>query len=428
MCARITSAINGKFMNETKLNHGIFNKSISKPILILAYEVLQLTIDLASQSPPQEFDGYLTHAFDLNAVNANTKSVQIRLKSADKIRVIISLLCDGTVGYVKEAAILLKVLQTLYQSVRFRDGDEDDDDGRRGEMKEFSSKAEDMMKWLCEIWEREGLNEFSKAALKVCDSLGVYPLPLDEDEDEDASMTVLPESTVPSVINLLITSVNEGLDEIYWIISRMKLMYSVVTIFGNDFEDAFLKIENVICDYMVELVIVQYNLLRAKMTETAFEPLLKSLTRTFKGLTQYTQYKIKRSHDATPAYLKLLETVTKELRETINIVVPAMQQEAADEPAPKLKKDSKEKGKDKKVNSKKRKRSGRTLKSMPLVTFQIEQFERFLIALNKKISANLLKYVKRSTARDFKIDTKKLVFFESDQEDDSEDGDYGNRT
>ncbi|KAJ3398050.1 hypothetical protein HDU80_009323 [Chytriomyces hyalinus] len=48
---------------------------------------------------------------------------------------------------------------------------------------------------------------------------------------------------------------------------------------------------------------------------------------------------------------------------------------------------------------------------MPTLIFETEQFDRYLIALHKKLKINLMKYVKRSTARDFKISdkTKKVV-------------------
>lgn len=42
-------------------------------------------------------------------------------------------------------------------------------------------------------------------------------------------------------------------------------------------------------------------------------------------------------------------------------------------------------------------------KSVPVIVYEVEQFERYVIELSAKGHVNLRKYVKRSTARDFRI-------------------------
>lgn len=46
-------------------------------------------------------------------------------------------------------------------------------------------------------------------------------------------------------------------------------------------------------------------------------------------------------------------------------------------------------------------------KCIPDLIFQIEDYEKFLIQLSKATKVNLLRYAKRSTARDFKISDSK---------------------
>jgi Fanconi anemia group I protein len=55
------------------------------------------------------------------------------------------------------------------------------------------------------------------------------------------------------------------------------------------------------------------------------------------------------------------------------------------------------------------KTNDRRMKLIPTIVFQIEQYERQLIALSKKSHINLMKYAKRSIARDFRIQVKDLV-------------------
>ena len=57
---------------------------------------------------------------------------------------------------------------------------------------------------------------------------------------------------------------------------------------------------------------------------------------------------------------------------------------------------------------------------IPNLIFVVEQFERHLIQLSRKSKVDLMQNMKRSTARDFKINIQYLTKQESSDDDDTD--------
>lgn len=49
-------------------------------------------------------------------------------------------------------------------------------------------------------------------------------------------------------------------------------------------------------------------------------------------------------------------------------------------------------------------------KAVPNLIYLLEQYDRILIQYDKKVKSNLVSFVKRSTARDFKIEAEQIQF------------------
>ncbi|KAI8928550.1 FANCI solenoid 4-domain-containing protein [Entophlyctis helioformis] len=61
---------------------------------------------------------------------------------------------------------------------------------------------------------------------------------------------------------------------------------------------------------------------------------------------------------------------------------------------------------------------GQDTKMVPNLVYQVEQFERHLIKLTKRSKTNLARFIKRSTARDFRIQVQKIASESEDSDTD----------
>ncbi|KAI9597867.1 FANCI solenoid 4-domain-containing protein [Syncephalis fuscata] len=86
---------------------------------------------------------------------------------------------------------------------------------------------------------------------------------------------------------------------------------------------------------------------------------------------------------------------------------------------------SSENGKRKKNKDKpltKKARISRELRAIPMLIFTVEQFEKHIIALSKQSKVDLVYLLKRSTARDFRIQIQRIIIDETEEQEAQEEG------
>ncbi|KAJ3016136.1 UNVERIFIED_CONTAM: hypothetical protein HDU68_012392, partial [Siphonaria sp. JEL0065] len=170
-----------------------------------------------------------------------------------------------------------------------------------------------------------------------------------------------------------------------------------------------LNIENVIFLDLTGITNVVWNIMRTEFPSDSGDIVFGTIIRVFKVVNGLLKYKIT-SGNMTNKFEELIELVTRKLRDKgqgIVDVIPCMQERDTKESENALALPIK---KGASLLFKKRKRSSRESKTMPTLIFETEQFDRYLIALHKKQKTfNLMRFVKRSTARDFKIQERKIV-------------------
>lgn len=124
---------------------------------------------------------------------------------------------------------------------------------------------------------------------------------------------------------------------------------------------------------------------------SAQERLVKVVTRTYKALSISAQAQVRRRDDPRPSFLDLLKT-TKELAPcawTYMSFVSSQEKRAYDGDDPIAPKASSSAAKEARV--------------MPNLVYEVEKFEKLLIAAQKHTKTSLLRGIKRNTARDYRI-------------------------
>ncbi|KAI9344177.1 FANCI solenoid 4-domain-containing protein [Zopfochytrium polystomum] len=201
-----------------------------------------------------------------------------------------------------------------------------------------------------------------------------------------------------------------ALDEVTWAIGKIAAAAAA----DDADEDAVYAWRVKASERMAHVQRVLQEVMNTKMPMDAVDCALRIAVRMFSVMTAMvkneTWFK-----ELTPQMTKTLELAAGIRSALVQIVIRIVQDEKENMQLDRVDKKGKKAGKAKK--------SGWEAKSMPLLTYNIEQFERHLIIFSKKVSPKVLKYVKRSTARDFRIDANGIEELSAETLDDEEDDD-----
>ncbi|CAJ0755040.1 461_t:CDS:10 [Entrophospora sp. SA101] len=225
------------------------------------------------------------------------------------------------------------------------------------------------------------VSEFGRDILSVLGGCDVYS---ESDESQMPKFAIVNSRTSNIVCVILLEFIEQTYDEIEWLLIRMKL----INRYNDDEEPIDLKeFENSICKKLVILINTLIHLEQTSLQSAPSEALIKCLQKTYK--------KIAEAGEISKQFIDVVEKTGLHLTEHLYSFIMSFGQtnEAA--------------------------RIARESKMVPKLIFMIEQFERYLIQLSKKSKkANLIQYIKRSTARDFRIETKKIDELENKIDDD----------
>ncbi|KAJ3236818.1 hypothetical protein HDU78_004425 [Chytriomyces hyalinus] len=214
------------------------------------------------------------------------------------------------------------------------------------------------------------------------------------DSQNGANLGDLADKDIAAATLLMLACLDECVEQVRWMSGKIKFLQE---------DEARLQMESAICKQTSFISIVLYQLLRSELPLDASDAVFSSMIKLFRVVNGFLRYK-GTSSDCSPRFDEMVQVVSSKLRDALNEVIPILQERDVEEAPENAKKGAS-------MLIKKRKRSARESKTMPTLIFETEQFDRYLIALHKKLKINLMKYVKRSTARDFKISdkTKKVV-------------------
>ncbi|KAJ4843074.1 hypothetical protein Tsubulata_042019 [Turnera subulata] len=224
-------------------------------------------------------------------------------------------------------------------------------------------------------------------------------------EEVSHSYTVINQKTV-AVINACILQLVEGvIADMDWAIKKLKVL-SLVTqnsiLLIEDEEHPYgLQIENNLYLRAEGVVKILSSFVLMNLKDHQAEHLLRLTGKFYRHLAQMSKLRIapKGCKQLLPSltFQKLVELTCKELTVPMYNFVAEMQSEQEN---------ANGKGVINKIK--------RENKCIPDLIFQIEDYEKYLIQLSKLTKVNLLRYAKRSTARDFKIIDPGQVAMEED--------------
>ncbi|KAI8886799.1 hypothetical protein K501DRAFT_308485 [Backusella circina FSU 941] len=191
-------------------------------------------------------------------------------------------------------------------------------------------------------------------------------------------------------VSQLLSFLDQSFDDLIWCIGRLRSIANSCEI------EAVKEFDDEICRRLSELLFATSELLKAVLTGSQAEILMRVLTKAYKTLLAFMKYKIAFPHDLTNEFVSLIEYVASEITDKMYKFLTVYGQKQESESAVK-------KGKRKERTTKAELQVVRQGKIIPALIFVVEQFERHLIQLSRKAKIDLMQYMKRSTSRDFRI-------------------------
>ncbi|KAI8381247.1 FANCI solenoid 4-domain-containing protein [Radiomyces spectabilis] len=225
--------------------------------------------------------------------------------------------------------------------------------------------------------------------------------------DQPAIVFVLINPKTHGVITMqLLSFVDQSADDMFWCINRLKLCAT-----GTNVEDeVVLEFERGVCARIMCYLTVVSELTKAVLSGTFAENLIKVLSKIYKMLAAFVKYKLLNPKMISKEFSLLImmagEGVTDKMYKFLTVHGQRQDEVGSG---------GRKKGK-KIVSAKEKAKVLREAKMIPHLIFLVEHFERHLIQLTRKSKVDLMQYMKRSTARDFKIN---LAYI--DENDSSED-------
>ncbi|KAI8512677.1 hypothetical protein Bbelb_093160 [Branchiostoma belcheri] len=254
-----------------------------------------------------------------------------------------------------------------------------------------------------------------------------------EVEDQTQFAVVNPRTATP-VLTLVLGQADRVLEEVDWVIGKMKAELSTSSPTADDAPSQGPTQreghEKSVCVRLGTLVTAFHELVQSAVPMGAcVEALLKSLVNLYNNLTLLAKYYLamyaQRAGHLSPRFEKLVKLSGTHLSQQAYALITYIQA-AQNE---KLAQQDQQKGKGGKKRDKTSDAVGqarkaqvlRETKSIPVLVFHIEQYERFLIQLTKKSKVNLMEHMKMSTSRDFRINTAAVqIALQEEQESSSE--------
>ncbi|KAJ1912251.1 hypothetical protein H4219_005674 [Mycoemilia scoparia] len=258
--------------------------------------------------------------------------------------------------------------------------------------------------------------------------------PPEDHVDDDPQMTVLSQRNILTVTALVVGWLDEEIGKIEWGITQMKNCYyrEISEQQSNDVDDLdeiggpvlAIKAERRISKYFLQLSLILGDMTRVVFKDTQAELLLRCHQKLYKTMASFSKAKIwAKMLPITDAFIQLLAYVGSNLSPVLYDFLAMYQgrHESDDENDGKIAKNGDEKSKASKIKGltgggsrsktkamQQKSRINRESKLVPGLVFTLEQFERYIIQLGSVSKVKLAHHLRRSTARDFRVDIEQL--------------------
>ncbi|XP_005381612.1 PREDICTED: Fanconi anemia group I protein [Chinchilla lanigera] len=386
-------------------------KEKGKSISLLCLEGLQKILTAVQQFYPPKTQEFLRALEVTGKEGEDDAEVSVTQRAAFQIRQfqrsLLNLLSSEEEDFnSKEALLLVSVLSTLAKL-----------------LEPSSPQFVQMLSWTSKICKENSQEDasFCKNLMSLLFSLHALvksPVTLlrdvsqdihgqlgDIDQDIEVEKTnhfamVTLKTAAPTVCLLVLSQAEKALEEVDWLITKLKGQVSQETLSEEASSQITLQnlpTEKAIIMQLGTLLTFFHELVQTALPSgSCVDTLLKDLCKMYTILTALVRYYLQvcRSSGGIPKNMeKLVKLSGSHLTPLCYSYISYVQN----------KKSTGEKKKEKTAVATAMARVLRETKPIPNLIFAIEQYEKFLISLSKKSKVNLMQHMKLSTSRDFKI-------------------------
>ncbi|KAL3277410.1 hypothetical protein HHI36_012759 [Cryptolaemus montrouzieri] len=231
-------------------------------------------------------------------------------------------------------------------------------------------------------------------------------------QPEAEKFTMINELTLQNAYICITNTIKALLDEIDWVISRLKSEYVIVSFvddannFRSEKENLLAKEKGISCQLCFIVTVLENLMTISIQPGNLADALFKNISQFYITLTNFTKYFNSRSTRTNPAFQssrfeKLVKYIGRGLSPNVNALILFLEEESKKEQATQTKK------KTEKTISMKTKILKDT-RSIPKIVYGMEQFSNSIMQLSNKTKIDLSKHIGQGTTRDFRIMVSEL--------------------
>ncbi|KAL6423840.1 hypothetical protein ACFW04_010347 [Cataglyphis niger] len=236
----------------------------------------------------------------------------------------------------------------------------------------------------------------------LCEKVGK----IDQAEpSENNKLKIIHENTAVQLYNLVNSSIREKLDNVSWLLMRLKAEQNIACPPGEDLEEYQEKLrtqERSLCRQLSHIIQILYTLANVAIkpgpsTDFMFKN-LQILYNILSSLTKYFYGKSSKQNAAFQSvkFIQVIQSAGKPLKSAFyNLITHTEETQNA--------------SKSKADSHVRRNKILKETKIIPCVIYEIEQFHKEVLSLDKKTGVPLETYIKHSITRDFRIKNTQLT-------------------
>ncbi|XP_011882378.1 PREDICTED: Fanconi anemia group I protein isoform X2 [Vollenhovia emeryi] len=256
------------------------------------------------------------------------------------------------------------------------------------------------------LWIEEHSKEYGELlidiALALCEKMG--SIDKEVEVPENNNFKIIHEDTADKLYNLVNSAVKEKLDNVSWLLVRLRAEQNIVCSPGTDLEEHQEKLrteERSLCRQLSHVIQILYTLANVAIkpgpsTDIMFKN-LQVLYNLLSNLTKYFSGKSSKQNAAFQSvkFIQVIQSAGKPLKSAFyNLITHTEENQSASKKAD---------------SHMQRNKILKETKVIPRVVFEIEQFYNEVLSLDKKTGIPLEAYIKHSITRDFRIKNTQLT-------------------
>eukprot|EP00842_Homolaphlyctis_polyrhiza_P004924 jgi/Hompol1/5432/HPOL_004437-RA len=239
-------------------------------------------------------------------------------------------------------------------------------------------------------------------ATETAINFGVIQDDEDIEQEPEARFSIICPSTCTPIALCFLNFLDGALDQIEWCIQHATSLESKLAASSNR-----IRFDDCIAERLIKTIIMLSEFENSCVPASVSDSLLRCISKAYRVATAIVKWKLKGSRDEPlpGSFLTMVEAVSMRMTQRMYGLIPYLQQ-----------RDGEVVQHHKKKQAVKQHLTSDT-KLIPNLVYQVEQFERYLIKLSKQKKINLAHLIKRSVARDFRIQVQKIADESDDEQD-----------